>query len=382
MGDKKFRAIIAGAGGIGRAAGLLLRELGDFEVDLFLGDKYENVAKEACHWIENDSKARGEVSYFIMPDTDNSPVFDSHFSGADIVLDCLPGNLAPRIAKLAKKFRLHYANLTEYVKETSEVIKIAENAEKGFILQSGLAPGFINVLANGLFQQFCRDFEVKVVDSISMKVGALTQNASAPYFYGFTWSPVGVATLYVKPAQIIRDFKLMLKASLTERSKIILHGIEYEEDLTSGGAADLPEALTGKTRNLDYKTLRYPGHYQWIDSILQQIPYGEDRVKTLQSKMESSIPIVEDDLVVIYASVAGNDNQNKYRMLEKFYLIKPIQIGGKFMRAIQSTTAAGLAECARLLLRNEYAGCVLQSQINPEDYLSGPFISHIYRTEN
>ena len=59
-----------------------------------------------------------------------------------------------------------------------------------------------------------------------------------------------MATLYVKPAQIIRDFKLILKASLTERSKIILNGIEYEEDLTSGGAADLPEALAGNTRNL------------------------------------------------------------------------------------------------------------------------------------
>ena len=189
-----------------------------------------------------------------------------------------------------------------------------------------------------------------------------------------------MATLYVKPAQIIRDFKLILKASLTERSKIILNGIEYEEDLTSGGAADLPEALAGNTRNLDYKTLRYPGHYNWIDDVLRQIPHGEDRVKWLQSEMEENIPIVEDDLVVIYASVSGNDKQKKYRMLEKYYLIKPTVIGGKFMRAIQSTTAAGLAECARLLLMNKYSGCILQSKINPQDYLSGPFISNIYRT--
>ena len=88
--------------------------------------------------------------------------------------------------------------------------------------------------------------------------------------------------------------------------------------------------------------------------------------------MEENIPIVEDDLVVIYASVSGNDKQKKYRV-EKYYLIKPTVIGGKFMRAIQSTTAAGLAECARLLLMNKYSGCILQSKINPKDYLSGPF---------
>jgi saccharopine dehydrogenase-like NADP-dependent oxidoreductase len=315
-----------------------------------------------------------------MPDSDDPAEFETYLGGADIILDCLPGNLAPRIARLAKKYRLHYANLTEYVQETTDVIQIANTAETGFILQSGLAPGFINVLANGLYQKFSQDNQVEVVDSIAMKVGALTQNAASPHFYGFTWSPVGVATLYVKPAQIIRDFKLIMKASLTERSTIILGGVQYEEDLTSGGAADLPEALVGKTRNLDYKTLRYPGHYHWIDSILRQIPYGEDRVKKLQSAMEQNIPNIENDVVIIYASVSGKDHQGKYRMLEKYYKINPMTVGGKLLRAIQSTTAAGLAECARLLLMNKYSGCILQSQIDPEDYLSGPFISRVYQT--
>jgi saccharopine dehydrogenase-like NADP-dependent oxidoreductase len=261
-------------------------------------------------------------------------------------------------------------------------MEIARDARKGFILQAGLAPGFINVLANGLYQKFTQNYGVEVVGSISMKVGALTQNAFPPHFYGFTWSPVGVATLYIKPAKVIRDSKSVVKASLTERSKIILHGIEYEEDLTSGGAADLPEAMIGKTRNLEYKTLRYPGHYGWIDNILRQIPHGQDRVEKLQSKMEQMIPFVEDDMVVVYASVSGLDKHKKFRMLEEYYLIKPITISGKFLRAIQSTTAAGLAECARLLLLNKYSGCVLQSQIDPEDFLSGPFVSHVYKSAN
>jgi hypothetical protein len=36
----------------------------------------------------------------------------------DIILDCLPGSQAPRIAEFAKDYELHYANLTEYVAET------------------------------------------------------------------------------------------------------------------------------------------------------------------------------------------------------------------------------------------------------------------------
>ena len=382
MSHTKFKVIIAGSGGIGRAAGLLLRELADFSVDLYLGDRFEKVSREASVWISKDSKSNGEVSHFVMPSKDSDANFNRLLSQADIVLDCLPGNQAPRIAKLAREYGLHYVNLTEYVKETQEVREIASGAEKGFILQAGLAPGFINVLANGLFQQFCRDFKVDKVGSVNMKVGALTQNAYPPHFYGFTWSPVGVATLYIKPAKIIRDFQTTIKASLTERSKIILHGIEYEEDLTSGGAADLPEALAGKTRNLDYKTIRYPGHFSWIESILRQIPHGEDRVEKLQAKMEETIPATEEDLVVIYASVSGNDHMGRLRILERYFLIKPLVVNGKTMRAIQATTAAGLVECGRLLLSNQYSGCVLQSQLKPEDYLEGPFISHVYQSIN
>ncbi len=382
MSRAKFKVVIAGAGGIGRAAGLLLRELADFDVDIYMGDRYDTVAKDATHWIGTDSKKQGKVKSFVMPESESDKSFNNLLSKSDIILDCLPGNQAPRIAKLAKEYGLHYANLTEYVKETREVQKIARNAEKGFILQAGLAPGFINVLSNGLFQKFCHDYKVESVESVNMKVGALTQNAYPPYFYGFTWSPVGVATLYVKPATIVRDFQTTLKASLTERSKIILHGIEYEEDLTSGGAADLPEALAGKTRNLDYKTLRYPGHYDWIESILREIPHGEDRVAKLQAKMEGTIPATEEDLVVIYASVNGKDHLGRLRILEKYYLIKPLAVAGKTLRAIQATTAAGLVECARLLLFHKYSGCILQSQIKPDDFLNGPFVSHVYRSIN
>jgi saccharopine dehydrogenase-like NADP-dependent oxidoreductase len=378
----KFKIIIAGSGGIGRAAGLLLKELADFSVDIYLGDRDENIAQEAVSWIKKDSNRNRKVSSFVMPSKDSDENFNQLLSHADIVLDCLPGNQAPRIAKLARDFGLHYVNLTEYVMETQEVRKIASGADKGFILQAGLAPGFINVLANGLFQQFCRNYKVEKVDSVNMKVGALTQNAYPPHFYGFTWSPVGVATLYIKPAKIVRDFKMTVKASLTERSKIILHGIEYEEDLTSGGAADLPEALAGKTRNLDYKTIRYPRHYNWVEGILKQIPHGEDRVEQLQAIMEQSIPATDEDLVVIYASVSGKDHQGRLRILEKYFLIKPLEVAGKTMRAIQATTAAGLVECARLLLSNQYSGCILQSQIKPEDFLEGPFVSYVYQSIN
>jgi saccharopine dehydrogenase-like NADP-dependent oxidoreductase len=89
------------------------------------------------------------------------------------------------MARFAFDNKMHYANLTEYVAETDEIIALCKDAETGFILQTGLAPGFINVLAMSLYQKFQANFGVEKVEKIGMKVGALTAHAHHPHFLRF-----------------------------------------------------------------------------------------------------------------------------------------------------------------------------------------------------
>ena len=376
----KHKIVIAGSGGIGRAVALMIRELGDFEADIYMGDAEEGRAAEATHWVaDGSSSLLGRIEAFKMPREGSSRDFDAILEGADVLLDCLPGEQSPRMARLARKFKTHYANMTEYVKETEEIVKIADGADKGFVLQTGLAPGFIDVLGLWLYRQFCRHFGVDIVDSISLKVGALPQSSFPPHFYGFTWSRIGVATEYIKPAVVIRDFEKCTRPSLSERATVIIKGVTYEEDLTSGGIADLPDALTGKTRSLEYKTLRYPNHYAWIDSILASIPQGENPILYLDRKIEEEIPFVEDDIVVIFASVQGKDREGRLRLIERSYYIEPMKIGNRSLRAIQATTAAPMAECARMLLHGHFSGVILQSRIDPLEFMKGLFVNAVYK---
>jgi len=376
--SKKHQVVIAGAGGMGSAVGLLLRELGDFDVDLFVGDADAERARAAAAWIREGSTEPGEVHAFHLPVEGSSPEFDEALAAGDILLDCLPGKEAPRMARLARRHDLHYANLTEHVEETEEIQRIAQGASRGFLLQTGLAPGYVNVLGHGLFQRFCRENGTDAADRIEMRVGALTTTARSPHFYGFTWSPSGVATEYVKPATVLRDHRRTTRPSLSERCTVILDGITYEEDLTSGGAADLPAALEGKVRHLDYKTLRYPGHYAWIEQLLAETPAGEDPITSLEERMQAAIPFMEEDLVVIYAGVEGLGADGLRRRLQKSLLIRPSRVGARTLKAIQSTTTAGLAESARLLLTENPQGVCLQSQIDPAQFMAGPFVAEIY----
>lgn len=375
---KHHTIIIAGAGGIAEAVGLLLMEWSDVTPSLFIGDRTHSKAKKVAQWIQEGTTKSGFIQDFHLAEKGLTDEMKSILRQGDIILDCLPGSQAPRIAQFAKDYKLHYANLTEYVAETEEIIALAKDAKTGFILQTGLAPGYIDLLANSLFQQFCIDFQVDRVDKLEFKVGALTNHAVAPHFYGFTWSPVGVATEYLEDTIVLRNFIKTTLPSLSERKNIIIDGITYEEDLTSGGAADLPDALSGKVCSLDYKTLRHPGHYAWIQEQITNLGNTADAIKGLQEKMEAVIPHIEDDKIILYAAVEGKDATGILRRREIAKCILPQKVGKHQLRAIQTTTAAPLAQAAQLLLETPHNGVILQSQIDSKSFLNGNYILKVY----
>jgi saccharopine dehydrogenase-like NADP-dependent oxidoreductase len=372
------KIFIAGSGGIGEAAGLLLREWSEIGPELFIGDISEASLSKAKDFItRNSGRTTGVEAVLMSPDGINDAM-KAAFAQCDVLLDCSPGSQAPRLARFARDFKMHYANLTEYVAETEEIMKLAKDAETGFVLQTGLAPGFINVLAMSLYGKFVEQFENEEVENIGMKVGAITAHAHQPHFYGFTWSPIGVATEYVKNSRVIRDHKIVNKPALSSRETIVIGGRTYEADLTSGGAADLPDFFEGKARLLDYKTLRYVGHYDWVESLIKKLPKDESLPAKLEQVMLEAIPSVEDDLVLVQASVDGFDSGGRRRMVEKAYFVEPLEINGHRLRAIQTTTAAPLCESAAMLLTGNYKGVVLQSQLDPATFISGNFVSRVY----
>ena len=373
-----YKIFIAGSGGIGNAVAILLREWSKTDVEVFLGDISEDNLQKTKDFVTENSEQTSRVETVLMATDGINDAMKSAFDECNILLDCSPGSQAPRMAQFAKDFKMHYANLTEYVAETDAVIEIAKDADTAFVVQTGLAPGFINVLAMSLYNKFVEKHENEQVERIGMKVGALSTHAHAPHFYGFTWSPIGVATEYVKNARVVRDHKRVQLPALSEREKIIINGYAYEADLTSGGAANLPKHFEGKAKNLDYKTLRHPGHYKWVEGLIKHLPFDEDLPQNLEDEMLEKVPSVENDFVIVHSSVEGFDKNGRRRMVEKAFHVTPLEINGKHLRAIQTTTAAPLIECADMLASNKYKGVIMQSDIEPEEFLKGNFVSKVY----
>jgi saccharopine dehydrogenase-like NADP-dependent oxidoreductase len=373
------KVFIAGSGGIGEAAGLLLREWGQLDIEIYLGDADRERLARAMEFVSAGRSTAPVHSVRMDRSGAVGPDMKAALEDCSVLLDCLPGRIAPQMARYAREFGLHYANLTEYVAETDEIIAIAEGADTGFLLQTGLAPGFVNVLAMQLYDRFRSLYGAEPSERIAMKVGALTAHAHQPHFYGFTWSPIGVATEYVKASRVIRDFEIAERPALSDRETIVIGGRTYEADLTSGGAADLPDHFSGRVRSLDYKTLRYPGHYAWVESLKAAIGEAENLAEKLQAEMQRAVPSVENDLVVVHASAEGMDTAGELRMIEKAYYVEPVDVAGQKLRAIQSATAAPLCEAAMMLFTGDHRGVVLQSAVPPEPFLEGEYVSRVFK---
>ena len=170
------KVFIAGSGGIGTAVAILLRHIWEESVDIIFGDRLLSIAQQACQHVEDIGPAEGTLNAVEMAGD-----WETKVSHCDILLDCLPGSLAPKMAGIAIGHNMHYVNLTEYVAETKQILDMAKGASVGLALQSGLAPGFINILGHGLFQQFCADYGVEKAELLEMRVGALGRNAIAPH---------------------------------------------------------------------------------------------------------------------------------------------------------------------------------------------------------
>ena len=88
------KIFIAGAGGIGEAAAILLREWSDFDVELFLGDISPTNLEKTKQAVLRNSQKNGAVETVLMEIEGANDAMTAAFEKCDVLLDCSPGSQA------------------------------------------------------------------------------------------------------------------------------------------------------------------------------------------------------------------------------------------------------------------------------------------------
>jgi lysine 6-dehydrogenase len=150
---------------------------------------------------------------------------------------------------------------------TDEQMKLHSKFSKAgltLIPGCGVAPGIAQILAGEGARQ------MDSVDCIRILVGGLPQDPRPPLNYKIVFSLESVLQMYSNTnVRIIRDGKLKMTRAMTEIEKVSFpKPFENMECFLTDGAATLIHTMKGKVRNLEEKTIRYPGHAEQIKTLI------------------------------------------------------------------------------------------------------------------
>jgi saccharopine dehydrogenase-like NADP-dependent oxidoreductase len=344
------RVLILGAGRIGQCVAYLLAR-GDH-----LQQRYN------VHVMDVSADSLALVDPYLV--TKHAGKFDKDIvKGYDYVLNLLPHTEVSKVAEACYENEVNYLDVTEDRGATAYLKELLSGFEHdvSFIPQCGLAPGFINILASSMASRF------EDLRELRMRVGSLPIDpTNPPLNYYDMWSIDGVVNEYFNPCEVIRDGARAEVAGMDGLESLMVEGRQYEAFNTSGGIGTMPERFLGRVRDMDYKTIRYPGHRACIDMLRTSFGMGREQLQSLMT----TLPGTALDTVVVQVTATGRRERAKGQKMvtetvSRVYYPASFGPGATRFSAIQNTTAHSLCAVLDLHLQGKipHGGLVHQSDI-------------------
>lgn len=186
--------------------------------------------------------------------------------GVKSVMCALPYYFNLPMTEAAIAAGAHFSDLggnTEIVQQQQALGPKAAAAGVSVVPDCGLAPGMVNILA-----QLGID-RLDATRSVRIYVGGLPQEPVGPLKYQIVYSIEGVLDYYTTLSWIVRDGKRVQVKALSEVEPVVFDAPvgELEAFHTAGGLSTMGHRYEGKIPEMEYKTLRYPGHAHIMEAI-------------------------------------------------------------------------------------------------------------------
>ena len=293
-------------------------------------------------------------------------VLTAELGNVQAVLSCLPYHLNRQIAQVAHEVGIHYFDLTEDVGTTQTIVELSATSQGLMAPQCGLAPGFVAIVAASLIESF------DVCRSARMRVGALPQTPTGLLGYAFNWSPEGVVNEYLNDCEVLEEGERKWVSAMEWRETLYVDGIQLEAFTTSGGLGTMCDTYADRVANIDYKTIRYPGHMDLMNFFFHELLMRERRGLAGEI-LTNAKPPVSNDVVYVHVSAEGHIDEH-LRRLEFVRSYRPKVIAGQERTAIAWTTAGSVAAVIEMVRDGTLprSGLLKQEHIALDSFLATP----------
>ncbi|MGB8647084.1 MAG: saccharopine dehydrogenase C-terminal domain-containing protein [Anaerolineae bacterium] len=277
-----FRYVILGAGRQGTAAAYDLARYGDADMILLADAELERAEASAMRVNALVGLRKAEGKALDVRDADRVSELLRNF---DVCLSAAPYYFNSVIASAALQARCSMCDLggnTQVVWEELALDPQAQAVGITIVPDCGVGPGLISNLAVYAMEQLDTPQEVLIYD------GGLPQNPRPPFNYTLFFNIAGLTNEYYGNALYLVDGKATPTPCWDEREYELIDIPQLgqlEAFVTSGGLSTMITTFGGKLKTLKNKTMRYPGHFQFMKGLadlgmleLEPVQVGDQRI--------------------------------------------------------------------------------------------------------
>ena len=286
-----MKAAIYGIGRMGQVIGYAMDKFG---FDLYAVDTQMDSIDNLHDLLGKETDFSLDPSFDLL--TDAKP---------DVVISSLPYHQTEKLAYHCIDNGIRYCDLGGRVDVSNSINEYAaDKATKPVFTDLGLAPGWVNILAE---QGYKRVYDAT---DVQMMVGGIPlKRPKGPLKYFMTWSLDGLLNEYRDDCEVLIDGEIVTVPGLSRLDNV---DPEWEECIyleafcTSGGAAHTTQRMKDRgVKNCVYKTLRWPGHHELIDFFMNKCKMSDDELKhVLETSAEYETS--REDAVVIMVEVKND----------------------------------------------------------------------------
>ncbi len=176
-------------------------------------------------------------------------------AGADLAIGAAPGFMGFATLRAVIEAGVNAVDISFFGEDPFDLDALAQAAGVTAVTDAGVAPGLSNLTLGYEATRMS-------VTSFRCLVGGLPVRRSWPWQYKAPFSPIDVLEEYTRPARLMAHGAVVVKPALSEPELVEIEPVGTLEAFNTDGLRTLLRTMP--VPDMAEKTLRYPGHIEYV----------------------------------------------------------------------------------------------------------------------
>ncbi|MDW8236462.1 MAG: saccharopine dehydrogenase C-terminal domain-containing protein [Bacteroidia bacterium] len=190
--------------------------------------------------------------------------------GAELIVMALPGSIGYRVLAHLVRLGKKIVDISFFPEDPYSLAELARSTGAIVVVDAGVAPGLSNLILGYELSQM-------PIESFVCYVGGLPVERPWPFQYKAPFSPEDVIEEYTRPVRQRIGGRLVVKPPLSEVELVEIPPLGLLEAFNTDGLRTL--LRTTQVPTLIEKTLRYPGHVEYMQVLKQTGFFSQEPIE-------------------------------------------------------------------------------------------------------